>query len=206
MIDGFPLSFFLPPVVHALAGLTTGVTGVVTFTRPKRRGRHHWWGKFYLWAYTVVFLTAIILSVQHWPADAYLFVLATLGYGFALSGYAARRFRQAPQVRRVVGKHWVVAHIVGMIGSYTVLWTAFYVDNAHLIPGFKELPTLTFRVLPTVVPLPLCTENCQAGTTRYRIERRQMMARIAGLSRSRTVLARLAFFLSRRSYGRVLTP
>ena len=32
------------------------------------------------------------------------------------------------------------------------------------------------------------------------------MARIAGLSRSRTVLARLAFFLSRRSYGRVLTP
>src|SRR5215472_659750 len=68
--------------------------------------------------------------------------------------YAARRFRQAPQVRRVVGKQWVVAHIVGMIGSYTVLWTAFYVDNAHLIPGLKDLPTLTFWVLPTVIALP----------------------------------------------------
>jgi alkylhydroperoxidase family enzyme len=32
------------------------------------------------------------------------------------------------------------------------------------------------------------------------------MARIEGIARSRTLVARLAFFLSRRSYGRVLTP
>ena len=32
------------------------------------------------------------------------------------------------------------------------------------------------------------------------------MARIEGISRSRTLVARLAFFLSRRSYGRVITP
>ena len=154
MIDGFPLSFFLPLVVHALAGLTTGVTGVLAFRGPKRRGRHHRWGTRYLWAYTVVFLTAILLSVQHWPADAYLFVLATLGYGLALGGYVARRFRQEPRVRRLVGKQWMVVHIVGMTGSYTVLWTAFYVDNAHLIPGLQELPTLTFWVLPTAIALP----------------------------------------------------
>src|SRR6202043_1564958 len=67
MFDGFPLSFFLPLVVHALAALTTGVTGVITFSRPKRSVRHPKWGVRYLWAYTVVFLTAILLSVQHWP-------------------------------------------------------------------------------------------------------------------------------------------
>src|SRR5215469_18700001 len=111
MIDGFPLSCFLPLVVHALAGLTAGLTGVLAFRAPKRPGRHHRWGTRYLWAYTVVFLTATILSVQHWSADTYLFVLATLGYGLALSGYAARRFRQEPQVRRLVGKQWVVVHI-----------------------------------------------------------------------------------------------
>jgi len=154
MIDGFPLSFFLPLVVHALAALTTGVTGVITFSRPKRSVRHPRWGVRYLWAYTVVFLTAIILSVQHLPTDAYLVVLATIGYGFALAGYGARRFRQKPMLRRVLGKQWIVAHIVGMIGSYVVLWTAFYVDNAHLFPGLKELPTLTFWVLPTVIALP----------------------------------------------------
>jgi len=64
MLDGFPLSFFLPLVVHALAALTTAVTGVMAFSRPKRRGRHPKWGGRYLWAYTVVFLTAILLSVQ----------------------------------------------------------------------------------------------------------------------------------------------
>src|SRR6516165_738099 len=154
MIDGLPLSFFLPLVVHALAGLTTGVTGVLAFRAPKRRGRHHQWGKTYLWVYTIVFLTATILSVQHLPADTYLLVLATLGYGMALSGYAARRFRQESIMRCTVGKQWVVVHISGMIGSYVVLWTAFYVDNAHLIPGLKELPTLTFWVLPTLIALP----------------------------------------------------
>ena len=159
MIDGLPLSFFFPLVVHALAGLTTGVTGVVAFSVPKGPARHHRWGKRYLWAYSVVLLTATILSVQRWTADAYLFFLAVLGSSFALVGYSVRRFRQAPWVKHVFGEYWVVAHLVGMIGSYVVLWTAFYVDNAHLIPGLKELPTLTFWVLPTVIALPFLVRS-----------------------------------------------
>jgi hypothetical protein len=154
MIDGFPLSFFLPLVVHAVAALLTGITGLMAFRAPKRRERHPRWGIRYLWAYTVVFLTATILSAERWEADASLFFLAVIGYGFVLGGYGARRFREVPQVRRALGKQWVVAHIVGMIGSYVVLWTAFYVDNAHLIPGLKELPSLTFWILPTVIALP----------------------------------------------------
>ena len=154
MIDGFPLSFFLPLVVHALAGLTTGVTGVVAFRAPKSRGSHHRWGRYYLWAYTAVFFTATILTVQRWAADAYLFFLELAGYGFALAGYGARRFRGEPSPTRWLGKQWVVAHIVGMIGSYIILWTAFYVDNAHLIPVLNQLPSLTFWVLPTLIGIP----------------------------------------------------
>jgi hypothetical protein len=154
MIEGFPLSFFLPLVVHILAGLTTGVTGVVAFRAPKRRGRHHRWGRYYLWAYSVVFFTATILSVQRWAADAYLVFLALAGYGFALAGYAAQRFRREPSLARWLGKQLLVAHIVGVIGSYIVLWTAFYVDNAHLIPGLSQLPPLTFWVLPTLIGIP----------------------------------------------------
>src|SRR5229473_2973887 len=99
-----PLSFFLPLIVHVLAGLTTVITGIVTFSMPKRRGRHPRWGERYLWAYTLVFFTATILSVQRWSADAYLFFIALAGYGFALGGYAARRFRLNPWIMRFLGK------------------------------------------------------------------------------------------------------
>jgi hypothetical protein len=153
-VFGIPLSFFIPLVVHAWAGLATGVLGIVTFCAPKRQERHPRFGTRYLWAYTLVFLTATVLSVQRWSEDAYLFGLATIGYGLALSGYAVRRFRQEPWIRRFFGKQWVIAHIVGMVGSYIVLWTAFYVDNAHLIPGLNRLPSLIFWVLPSMIGLP----------------------------------------------------
>lgn len=154
MIDGLLISFLLPLMVHALAGLTTGITGVITFLQPKQPGHHPIWGVLYLWAYTVVFSTATILSVQHWPADAYLLGLASLGYGLALGGYGARRYRLLPWMQRLFGPWWVMAHLTGMIGSYVVLWTAFYVDNARLIPLLKMLPTLIFWVTPTPIAIP----------------------------------------------------
>jgi hypothetical protein len=159
MIDGLPYSFFFPLVVQALAGLTSAVTGVVAFSVPKGPARHHRWGERYLWAYTVVFLTATILSAQRWAADAYLFGLAVLGYGFALGGYGARRFRRAPWLRHLLGEWWVIAHLSGMIASYVVLLTAFYVDNAHLFPGVNRLPTLTFWVAPTLVAIPFLVRS-----------------------------------------------
>jgi hypothetical protein len=159
MIDGLPLTFFLPLVVHALAGLTSGITGILTFIAPKRPGRHHQWGERYLVAYSVAVLMAIILSVQHWPADAYLFGLALLGGSFALTGYSARRLREDPTVQRLLGANWVVVHIVGMIGSYVVLWTAFYVDNAHLFPLVNRLPVLVFWVGPTAIAVPFLVRS-----------------------------------------------
>ncbi len=158
-IDGLPLAFFVPLVAHALAGLTTGITGVVAFSVPKGPARHHRWGKRYLWAYTVVFLTATLLSIQRWSADAYLFVLAVFGYSLALAGYSARRFRQSPWLRRTLRDYWVIAHLTGMIGSYVVLWTAFFVDNAHLFPGINRLSALTFWVLPTLVAFPFLVRS-----------------------------------------------
>jgi hypothetical protein len=158
-IDGLPIAFFLPLVVHALAGLTSAVTGIVAFSAPKGPTRHHRWGARYLWAYTVVFLTATILSVQRWEADAYLFVLAVLGYSLALGGYGARRFRHTPWLRRLLGEYWVIAHLVGMISSYVVLLTAFYVDNAHLFPGFNRLPTIVFWVAPSLIAIPFLVRS-----------------------------------------------
>ena len=158
-VFGLPLSFFLPLMVHVWAGLATVIIGIVAFRAPKRRGRHPRWGVRYLWAYTLVFLTATLLSFQHWETSAYLFFIALVGYGLALGGYGARRFRQKPWMMRSLRKHWVIAHILGTIGSYIVLLTGFYVDNAHLIPLLNRLPQLTFWVLPTVIGIPFIVRS-----------------------------------------------
>jgi len=82
-VFGIPLSFFLPLVVHVWAGLTTVITGIVAFSMPKRRGRHPRWGARYLWAYTLVFLTAAILSGERFI------------YGFGLE---ARRDKETDEI------------------------------------------------------------------------------------------------------------
>jgi len=158
-IDGLPLAFLLPLGMHILAGMTSALTGIVAFVVPKGPTRHHRWGTRYLWAYTVVFLTATILSVQRWSADAYLFVLAVLGYSLTLGGYGVRRFRHTLWVRQLLGEYWVIAHLVGMISSYVVLLTAFYVDNAHLFPGVNRLLTIVFWVAPSLIAIPFLVRS-----------------------------------------------
>jgi hypothetical protein len=53
----------------------------------------------------------------------------------------------------------VIAHLTGMISSYVVLLTAFYVDNAHLFPGFNQLPIIVFWVAPSLIALPFLVRS-----------------------------------------------
>src|SRR5256886_15215145 len=101
-VFGIPLSFFLPLVVHVWAGLATVITGIVAGILAKRRGRHPRWGARYLWAYNLVVLTATLLSGERWLGGAYLFFMGLVGYGFALGGYAARRFCRGGLLRGVL--------------------------------------------------------------------------------------------------------
>jgi hypothetical protein len=62
-------------------------------------------------------------------------------------------------LRHLLGDWWVIAHLSGMIASYVVLWTAFYVDNAHLFPGLNRLPTLTFWLAPSLIAVPFLVRS-----------------------------------------------
>jgi hypothetical protein len=153
MINGEPFLFFIPLVVHILAALTTAITGIVVFSLPKGHAGHQRWESVYVLAYSVVFLTVTILAVQQWQADAYLFFLVVIGYILALVGYGVGRLRLESWAENMPAKPWVVTHIVGMIGSYVVLWTGFFVDNGHKIPGLAHLPTLAFWAIPSLIGL-----------------------------------------------------
>jgi hypothetical protein len=49
-------------------------------------------------------------------------------------------------------------HITGMGGSYILLLTAFYVDNGKNLPLWKELPPITYWLVPGAVGLPIIAD------------------------------------------------
>lgn len=132
--------------VHVLLGVACVVTGAVAMLSRKRAGRHPRYGTIYFWCLAGVFLTAATLAAVRWVHDYHLFMLGALSFAAAGLGREARR-------RRL--RHWVRLHITGMGTSYMLLLIAFYVDNGKSLPFWKELPPVTYWLLPAAIAIPL---------------------------------------------------
>jgi hypothetical protein len=151
VVAGIPIPstspiFLTVVALHVLVGLLCVVAGAMAMFSPKRSGRHPTFGTIYYCGLVAVFVSATGLSVVRWAEDYHLFILGLLALIAATLGRAARR-------QRWVG--WVRLHIAGMGLSYILLLTAFYVDNGKSLPIWKELPPLSYWLLPAAVGLPL---------------------------------------------------
>jgi hypothetical protein len=138
--------FLTVVALHVLVGLVCVLAGAIAMLSPKCSGRHPTFGTIYYWALVVVFVSATGLSVVRWPEDYHLFILGLLAFTAASLGRAARRQRW---------RRWVHLHITGMGLSYILLLTAFYVDNGKSLPLWKELPPISYWLLPAAVGIPL---------------------------------------------------
>jgi len=132
--------------LHVLVGLVCVATGVTAMLSKKRPGRHPNVGTAYFWSLVAVFVSATMLSAVRWVEDYHLFILGALSVGSATLGLMARRQRW---------RGWIRLHLTGMGLSYILLLTAFYVDNGHCLPVWKDLPSFTYWVTPGVVGIPL---------------------------------------------------
>ncbi|WP_298259978.1 hypothetical protein [Bradyrhizobium sp.] len=132
--------------IHILLGLACVVTGAIAMLSEKRAGRHPSNGTIYFWCLAGVFLTMAGLAAVRWAQDYHLFILGTLSFAAACFGREARRRRW---------RHWIRLHIAGMATSYVLLLIAFYVDNGKSLPLWKELPPVTYWLLPAVIGIPL---------------------------------------------------
>jgi uncharacterized membrane protein len=133
-------------VIHILSGVTAVISGALAATAKKRPGRHPRAGRIYLSALGGVFVTATVMAIIRWREDAHLLAIAVIAFGLGLYGYRARR-RHRPG--------WPSHHGIGMGGSYIALLTGFYVDNGPFLPLWKELPHVTYWLLPSIVGAPL---------------------------------------------------
>jgi hypothetical protein len=151
VVAGIPIPstspIFLAVVgLHVLVGLVCVIAGAIAMLSPKRSGRHPTFGTIYYWGLVVVFVSATGLSVVRWAEDYHLFILGLLAFIAASVGRAARRQRWP---------RWARVHITGMGLSYILLLTAFYVDNGKSLPLWRDLPSITYWLLPAAVGLPL---------------------------------------------------
>ena len=116
-------------------------------------------GRWYYAAITIVFATAAILAALRWHEDWDLFLLGALAYTAATIGYLHRQHHRPGDT----------GHILGMGASYTVMLTAFYVDNGPHLPLWDHLPTWAFWLIPSLVAIPLILRSPRRP--RYRATR-----------------------------------
>ena len=151
IIGGIPLPSDTPlflafVALHIAAGLTAIIAGAVAMLSKKQPGRHPLAGTIYYWALAVVFVTMSELAFLRWSEDYHLFILGLLSFLAATIGRTARQ-RLWPS--------WPRIHMTGMGASYILLVTAFYVDNGPNLPLWRELPSLAFWILPTLIGAPV---------------------------------------------------
>jgi hypothetical protein len=132
--------------LHVLVGLVCVITGIVAMLSEKRQGRHPRFGSIYYWCLSAAFASASALSAMRWAENYHLFILGVLSFAAASVGRTARRQRW---------RNWARLHITGMGMSYILLLTAFYVDNGKNLPLWKELPSITYWLLPGALGIPL---------------------------------------------------
>ena len=147
--------------LHIAVGLACVIAGAVAMLSPKAPGRHPAFGTIYYWCLAAIFLSATALAIVRWREDYDLFLLGALAFAAASMGRAARRG---------LWHGWTTWHITGMGLSYTVLLTAFYVDNGKSLPFWKELPPISYWIIPAALGLPLIAHALRqyrrAGFTR----------------------------------------
>jgi hypothetical protein len=132
--------------LHIPLGIACVLAGAAAMLSRKGRGRHSRLGTIYFYCLLILFASATFLSLMRWSEDDHLFVLGALSFASALFGRAALRGRW---------RQWVRLHITGLGLSYVLLLIAFYVDNGKQLPVWKDLPAVTYWLLPLVVAIPL---------------------------------------------------
>ena len=111
----------------------------------KRPGRHPRSGTVYYWSLAALFASALVLAALRLQQDYPLLILGSISFASASLGRAARRR---------LWRNWANLHISGMGLSYIAMLTAFYVDNGKNLPLWRDLPHLTYWLLPAAIGIP----------------------------------------------------
>jgi uncharacterized membrane protein len=132
--------------LHIPLGIACVSTGAVAMLLRKGRGRHSKFGAIYFCCLLALFASATFLSMMRWSENRHLLILGACAFGCAWFGRSALRYRWT---------QWVRLHMTGMSLSYVLMLIAFYVDNGKQLPVWRDLPGVTYWLIPLAVAAPL---------------------------------------------------
>jgi hypothetical protein len=138
-------AFLLLLAVHVAAALTAVIAGAIAALSRKGTARHVRAGRWYYRAIAVVFASATALAAMRWQQDYRLAIIGAVAFAAAFTGRRHRRQHRPGDS----------PHIAGMGLSYVAMLTAFYVDNGPHLPGWDNLPPLSFWFIPGLIGAPI---------------------------------------------------
>jgi len=132
--------------VHIPLGLSCVVAGATAMFSRKGQGRHAKAGRVYFWCLMALFVSISVLAIMRWAEDYPLFLFGASAAACAIFGRSAIWLKWP---------YWTRLHLTGMGTSYALMIAAFYVDNGKQLPIWKDLPPVSYWLLPAAIAVVL---------------------------------------------------
>lgn len=107
-------------ILHVISGFTALITGGIASFTKKGGSRHRVSGKWYFWAMTGVFVTAIAVSIL--KSLAFLFMIGFFSYYFVVRGYRQLYLKGLGRTQKAASIDWFIMAVAFLFGIGLVAW------------------------------------------------------------------------------------
>ncbi|RYZ30209.1 MAG: hypothetical protein EOO10_03655 [Chitinophagaceae bacterium] len=110
-------------ILHVISGFTALITGGIASLTKKGGSRHRVSGKWYFWAMTGVFVTAIAVSIL--KSLAFLFMIGFFSYYFVVRGYRQLYLKGLGRTQKASPLDWFITGSALLFGVGLISWAVY---------------------------------------------------------------------------------
>ena len=100
-------------IIHITSGCTALLAGLMAIIFRKKVHKHRPFGKIYFWSMTIIFVTAIYISV--YKSNVFLFCVAFFTYYACLTAYRSLKLKHIHQGQKGKNIDWIIEAFFGTI-------------------------------------------------------------------------------------------
>lgn len=113
-------------IIHVIAGTSALISGALAIILKRNTPKHKPVGKIYFWSMTMVFITAMIVSVAH--KNQFLFLIGIFTYYSTVIAYRALKLKNLHNGQKPHVIDWIIETIAGItfLGMILFALIAYY--------------------------------------------------------------------------------